>query len=263
MLSFHAIVGLCSIYLLLAMQIMNGRKIAFLFNKVTFRLSLKVQIFRMLTALCSIFRYTQVNFRLKLIAKFLKLNYSNKMSKRHGDSRLFLLGSVPTQVDKHIVTSKLPTNKQMLFAFIAKKEEEFGKIKTKKVMFRAALSIAMEEILPIYRKARIPAKQPKKIAQDILKYYNSMQNLMKTKKEKREIGITKERIETFKKSLQETMVCWPKDVWSKVTNSEDKAFLLSMQGDRTASIGGKDMKTYKLEKKTKKEKRSSISIETI
>ena len=54
------------------------------------------------------------------------------MIKRHRDPCLFLLGSVPTQNDIHIVTSKsLPTNKQVLLAFIAKKEE-FNQTKNKK-----------------------------------------------------------------------------------------------------------------------------------
>ena len=47
----------------------------------------------------------------------------NRMTKRHRDPRLFLLRSVPTHNDIHIVTSKLPTNKQEL---IAKKEELVG-----------------------------------------------------------------------------------------------------------------------------------------
>ena len=45
------------------------------------------------------------------------------MTKRYRDPHLFLLGSVPTQNDIHIVTSKLLTNKQELLAFIAKKED--------------------------------------------------------------------------------------------------------------------------------------------
>ena len=55
----------------------------------------------------------------------------NRKTKRHRDPRLFLLGSVPTQDDIHVVTSKLPTNKQVLLAFIAKKEE-FDQTKNKK-----------------------------------------------------------------------------------------------------------------------------------
>ena len=43
------------------------------------------------------------------------------------------------------------------------------------------------------------------------------------------------------------MACWPKDVWSRLSNTEDQAFLSSMQNDRTASIAGKDIKTHKLE----------------
>ena len=62
-------------------------------------------------------------------------------------------------------------------------------------------------------------------------------------RKKREIGGAKERIEAFKKRLQETMACWPKDVWNRLSNTENKVFLLSMQNDRTASIAGKDIKT--------------------
>ena len=64
---------------------------------------------------------------------------------------------------------------------------------------------------------------------------------------KRKIGRAKERIEAFTKRLQETMACWPKDVWSRLSNTEDKAFLLLTQNDCTASIAGKDIKTHKLE----------------
>ena len=38
-----------------------------------------------------------------------------------------------------------------------------------------------------------------------------------------------------------------KDVWSRLSNTEDKAFLLSMQNDRPPSIAGKDIKIHKLE----------------
>ena len=89
----------------------------------------------------------------------------------------------------------------------------------------------------------------------MVQHYRSMQNLMKIEKEKREIGRAKERIDALKKRLQETLACWPKDVWSKFSNTTDKAFLLLMQNDRTASIAGKDINTYKLE--MRRQKRSS------
>ena len=79
----------------------------------------------------------------------------NRMTKRLRDLRLFLLGFVPTQNDIHIVTSKLPTNKRVLRAFIAK-NEEFDQTKNKKPLFKAAMSITTEQILPIYARARIP-----------------------------------------------------------------------------------------------------------
>ena len=52
-------------------------------------------------------------------------------------------------------------------------------------------------------------------------------------------------------------MCWPKDVWTKLENEEDKTFLMSVQSDRTATMVGRDMKTYNLENsKKKKTKRS-------
>ena len=73
----------------------------------------------------------------------------NALNKRHRDPRLFLLGSVPTQHDIYIVTSKLPTNKQVLLAFVANKEK-FYQAQNKKPLFKTAMSITGEQFLPIY-----------------------------------------------------------------------------------------------------------------
>ena len=66
-------------------------------------------------------------------------------------------------------------------------------------MFKAAMSIATEQIFPIYARARISTKQANKIAQVIVQHNRSMQNLMKIKKETREIERAKERIDACKK----------------------------------------------------------------
>ena len=66
----------------------------------------------------------------------------NTMTKRHRDPRLSLLGSVLTQDDIHIVTSKLLTNQQVLLALIAK--QEFDQTKKRKPVFKAAVSITTE-----------------------------------------------------------------------------------------------------------------------
>ena len=68
------------------------------------------------------------------------------MTKRHRDPRLFLLGSVPIQDDIHIVTSKLPTNKQVLLAFIANKAE-FDQTNNKKPFHRGHLHFLMQMIV--------------------------------------------------------------------------------------------------------------------
>ena len=174
------------------------------------------------------------------------------MAKRHSDPRQYFLGSVPTLGDKCIHTSKLPSNREVLFSFVIRKEEEYAKNKTFKSSFKAAMATVQEEILPIYSRARIPTKSERNIAQDIIELQKKLQDLMKIKKEKREMVKSKERIESFKQSLKETMVCWPKDALHKIKNEEDKAFLVSMQTDRIASLAGKDLKTHQAEKKQKK-----------
>ena len=68
------------------------------------------------------------------------------MTKRYRDSRLFLQGSVPAQNDIHIVTSKVPTNKQELLAFIAKKEE-FDQTKNKKPFHHNHLHFLVQMIV--------------------------------------------------------------------------------------------------------------------
>ena len=72
----------------------------------------------------------------------------NRMTKRHKDPRLFLLGSVPTQNDIHIVTSKLTTNKQvgLLLPFIAK-NEEFDQTKNKKLFHHNHLHLLEQMIV--------------------------------------------------------------------------------------------------------------------
>jgi len=129
----------------------------------------------------------------------LKLIVCIKMAKRFNDSRIFLLGSAPTSDDKVFPTSKLPTNKQVIFSFIVRKEEEYSKLKTKKSMFKAALLTVTESILPI-QQSQDSNKKQQKISQEIISIYDQMQNIMKIKKKKREFGKPRERINAFKKS---------------------------------------------------------------
>ena len=101
------------------------------------------------------------------------------MTERHKDFCLFLLRSVPTQYNIHILTSKLSTTKHILSAFIAKKEY-FCKSENKKIVFTAATSITTKEILPTSARARISTKHANKIDQDIPQNYKRT-HLMKAK----------------------------------------------------------------------------------
>ena len=166
------------------------------------------------------------------------------------------MGSVPTLDGKHIHISKLPSNGQVLYSFIIRKEEEYAKSKTKKSIFKVVMSTVEEEFCQFTTEQEYQEKAKKNIAQGITQLYEKLQNLMKIKKETRETGHLKGRIESFQQSLQKTMVCWPKDAFDKSTKDEDKAFLvLTQKTDRIASLFGKDMKTYEMKKKRKKKKR--------
>ena len=69
------------------------------------------------------------------------------MAKRYSDPRQYFLGCVPTLGDKCIHTSKLPSNREVLFSFIIHIQEEYLKNKTSKSSFKAAMTTAQEAIL--------------------------------------------------------------------------------------------------------------------
>ena len=69
------------------------------------------------------------------------------MAERYSDPRQYFLGCVPTLGDKCIHTSKLPSNREVLFSCIIRIEEQYLKNKTAKSSFKTAMATAQEEIL--------------------------------------------------------------------------------------------------------------------
>ena len=181
------------------------------------------------------------------------------MTKHHRDPRLCLLGSVPTQDDIHIVASKLPINKQVLLAFIAKKEE-FDQTKNKKPMFKAAMSITTEQILLIYARARILTKQTKKVAQDIVQHYRSMQNLMKIIKKKEDQGEPKKGLKHSRNVCKKPRLL-DERCMEQVIQHRRQASLLSRQNDRTASVAEKGINTHRLEMREQKKMEDQVRLE--
>ena len=163
-------------------------------------------------------------------------------SAKKKDPRYFLLDTVPTAQDKIISGCRLPTRKQVLLCFIAHKEDLWknDSKKENKVM-RGAANETMQLVSSFYEKANIPTLAPNKISEEILKLYEEFKALMKISPKRRSIpGKTQDKIKLFKEKLTQTMKFWPKDVFSRVKNDEDREFLESMMTDRKASMGGID-----------------------
>ena len=68
--------------------------------------------------------------------------------------------------------------------------------------------------------------------------WEELKSINKTTKVKREGG--SEKINGFKEKLDRTMKFWPRDAIERIQNEEDKLFLQSKMGDRTATPGPVD-----------------------
>ena len=115
--------------------------------------------------------------------------------------RYRLLGTIPTDADKIILGSKLPTTKQVLLCFLAHLAS-----KTKR---DAAKETALT-VKTIYDKARIPTLDPSKMFQEVEKLYKSMLSILKHSEERWESpGAAKETIIKFQEELNQTYKFWP------------------------------------------------------
>ena len=88
-------------------------------------------------------------------------------------------------------------------------------------------------MLPLSR--FLPTLFRSEMGQEIKKLWEELKSINKTTKAKREGG--SEKINGFKEKLDRTMTFWPRDAFERIQNEEDKLFLQSMMGDRTATLG--------------------------
>ena len=164
------------------------------------------------------------------------------------DPRYFLLGTVPTCEDKKINSNKLPTYKQVLLSFIATKEE----IETRDAKFlRKAAKNTLTQVLEIYEKADIKMKAMCKCEDQVINLFNEFRILVNTPKVKKDIKSSQQKFSDFRQKLTKTMPFWSKN---PTATEEDKAFLENMTTTRTATIGGRDMKTQATAAKKEKRK---------
>ena len=163
------------------------------------------------------------------------------------DLKSYILGTRPTNDDKTLTGSRLPTEHAVLLCFLAHRQCPNSTSK------RDAANKTVEMVLPFYNKAAIPTIQKHIMAETIEKLATEFENLLKLNQEKQSSGKGKERIDNFKKRIQDkTMKFWPRNVFKMIHNAEDKKFLQSMMTDRRATITGKDSTTRNREKRKQK-----------
>ena len=167
------------------------------------------------------------------------------------DPRILILGVSPKVQSKDLPGSKLPTGRQILISYNARKDLY---INSKKMRFACARELVEEQIIPLYERARVPLRSKDNCAMDIIKLNDEMYKLMKNPKKQRTSKTSKNKINKFKTKLDKTMKLWPKDALKMMVQKEDKDFLLNMMGDRTAVMVGVDSKLAQTEKKVAERK---------
>ena len=170
-------------------------------------------------------------------------------SKSVSDPRYLLLGTTPSDTDKEITGTRLPTSQQVLLCFLAHHAD-------RDVTIRTAANLTSDQVLPFYHKARIPVIAATKVAGKVIELFNEMKGLLKKKEE--------EKIKAFKEKLPRTMKFWPRDAKKRITIQEDLDFLLSMESvNREASMGVTDALLATTERKVEGRKTSAEERERI
>ena len=159
------------------------------------------------------------------------------------DPRFFLLQTTPTEEDKVIKGSRLPTVRQVLLCFLAHHKTSCK---------REAANKTVDIVKHIYDCARIPTLFKNKMAEEVVNLFDNMKKILKIQPKCRTSGTGKEQVDSFKRQLETTMKFWPRDVMERIKTEDDKMFLLSMMTDRKASMAGIDKKSSETEAKIRK-----------
>ena len=169
--------------------------------------------------------------------------------------RKFLLGTVPTNGDKEIKRSKLPTEHQVLLCYLAHRQC------SNTISKRDASKKTVDCVIPFFQKAGVPTLSKQTMAEAVEKLLAEFENLLKIKHSARNSGKPKEKIDKFKLRIKEkTMKFWPRNVLQMMDNEIDQAFLQSMVSDLKALMSGKDITAFsrvkeKLERENQESKR--------
>ena len=115
-----------------------------------------------------------------------------KESPRNKGTRFFLLGTMPTDDDKTITGSRLPTAHQVLLCFLAHHQTASSK--------REAANKTVETVKHFHNRARIPTLLDHKMAEEVEKPFDDMKKIIKIQPKDRTSGKPKERVDESSKA---------------------------------------------------------------
>ena len=156
------------------------------------------------------------------------------MATRSQEPLITFIGTIPTILDTHFTTQKLPTYRQILLSYMAHKDEmnEVCKEQHQKIS-RVASKKTVNLVLEVYRSAQIPTIHQTSMCRKIENLYENMRSLKKIPNDRRE---KKRKIPEFINKLDETFPFWQKNIFKIIHSEKVKIFLRSMMTDRKAEI---------------------------
>lgn len=177
------------------------------------------------------------------------------------DPSLFILGVDAKVQPTTLPGGKLPTFRQVLVCYISRKSKS-KRLKKQKVMFKEACDLRDEEIKKLYKQANIPLRDDKTIAKEIVQLSKDLHELEKIPHKRRDSDTSQQRINDFKLKLDKTMPLWVSNALDVIPVPEDKQFLISMMGDRKATMAGVDKITAATVKKVQERKLAELKRQT-
>uniref|UniRef100_UPI00358F3526 uncharacterized protein isoform X2 n=1 Tax=Myxine glutinosa TaxID=7769 RepID=UPI00358F3526 len=156
---------------------------------------------------------------------FLMLNFTLTMAETRSSSTVWLLG----KTEKEIICGALPTKGHTLQKMVYHHLQEHHTV-------RESAKLSVQAVCAYWEKARIPVQRVDSCERKLLKLYDAYKLVKKNRTKTFENYRVKEQM--FKDDLQSLFDISPNDALEKMTNEEDKAFLIMQREDPSSSRVG-------------------------
>lgn len=164
---------------------------------------------------------------------------------------VFGLGSAISKEDSDITGSRLPTCRQVLRCMMYHIEEGSHENRTK----WESAKLVLNHVSVFYEKANIPMISEKKACERIIKLLNENAKIRAIPVSRRGTEASLKKVQEMEEKLATTFQLWPVNVEMIIKNPEDRRFLESMKGDRSATFGPLDrVLANKIKRRQEKEK---------